>query len=156
MLAAFAKEESQPGPKLLIAAEPDRMRDSLHLLLKTARGIHIVGLADDSSVALRMVSEHRPALVLLDTNLLGEEMPTVLKKVKAKESQSRCLVLTDTFEQQREAGSAGADAALVKGFSIEKLFQTIEELLQDGQSRSRVRRSASGERIGQDFFTTDR
>jgi DNA-binding NarL/FixJ family response regulator len=130
MLAVFAREEDQQGPKLLIAAEPDRMRDSLHLLLKTVRGISIVGLVDDSSAALRMISERHPALVLLDTNLLGEEMATVLEQIKADESQSRCLVLADTFEQQREAGSAGADAALVKGFSMEELFQTIEELLQ--------------------------
>lgn len=147
MLAVFAKEEQ--SPKLLIAAEPDRMRDRLHLLLKTVRGINIIGLADDSSAALRMVSEHRPALVLLDINLLGEGMTAVLEQIKAKESQSRCLVLADTFEQRREAGSAGADAALVKGFSMEELFQTIEELLQDGPNRSHIRRSTSGERVEQ-------
>lgn len=117
---------------VLVAAKPSRIRDSLHVLLKTMRGITIVGPADDGASALRMVSEHHPALVLLDTNLPGEDALTVLKRIKANGSRSRWLVLSDTFGQQREARSAGADAALVKGFSTEKLFQTVEELLQDG------------------------
>jgi DNA-binding NarL/FixJ family response regulator len=111
------------------------MRESLHILLKMVCGINIVGSADDSASSLKMISEHHPALVLLDTNLPGEETTTVLKRIKANGSQSRCLVLADNFRQQREAKSAGADAALVKGFPTAKLFEIIEGLLSEQKKR---------------------
>ena len=131
----MVKEEIEHRSPVLIAAKPDRLRDSLQFLLKTMPGINIVGPADDSSLTLRLISEHRPALVLLDSNLPGEEMTTVLRRIKANGSRSHCLVLSDTFEQQRRAKSAGADVALVKGFSAAKLFEVMEKLLSERQNR---------------------
>lgn len=129
------EDKAEHSAPVLIAAKPGRPRDSLHILLKMILGINIIGLASDSSSALAMVSEHHPALVLLDTNLPGEEMTTLLRRIKANGSQSRCLVLSDNFRQQLEARSAGADAALVKGFSTIKLFEAIERLLLEHEIR---------------------
>ena len=123
------KDQTRRDAPVLIAAKPSRMRDSLRFLLKTVSQISVIDLADDSASALRMISEHHPALVLLDTNLPGEEMTAVLKQIKADGFQSRCLVLSDTFEQQREAQSAGADVVLVKGFPAAELFDIVEGLL---------------------------
>ncbi len=128
-VTTMQEDKVERNAPVLIVAKPDRLRDSLQFLLKTVPEINIVGLADDSSSALRLVSEHRLALVLLDTNLPGEEMTTVLRRIKADGSRSRCLVLSDTFEQQRRARSAGADVALVKGFSVAELFEVMEKLL---------------------------
>jgi DNA-binding NarL/FixJ family response regulator len=114
---------------ILIAAKPDRMRDSLYTLLKTMTGLDIVGPADDSSSALRMVSVYSPALVLLDTNMPGEDVFTVLKRIKADGSQSRCLVLVNNILQEQQVRSAGADAALIKGYSAAELFEIIERML---------------------------
>jgi DNA-binding NarL/FixJ family response regulator len=121
--------ENEHNASVLIAARPCRMRDSLRLLLKTMPGIEIVGHADDSASALRMVAEHHPALVLLDTNLPGEGVATVLQQIKASGSPSRCLVLAGSSRQQRKAREAGADAALLGGFSATELFEAIEGLL---------------------------
>ena len=114
---------------VLIAGRPSRIRDSLRFLLKTMPGIEIVGNADDSALALRMVAEHRPALFLLDTNLPGEGAASVLQQIRANGSQSRCLVLADDAQQQREARNAGADVALLKGCSAAELFDSVESLL---------------------------
>jgi DNA-binding NarL/FixJ family response regulator len=119
----------EASTRVLIAARPDRMRDSLRFLLRTMPGIDIIGPADDSSSTLRMVSEHRPALVLLDTNLPGEKIPSLLKQIKAHGSPGRCLVLSENSRQQQETRAAGADAALLKGFSTEQLFETVAALL---------------------------
>lgn len=119
---------------VLIAGRPCRMRDSLHILLKTMPGIDIIGHADDGSSALRMITERQPALVLLDTNLPGEMFFTLLKRIKGNGFHSRCLVLVDDVQQRREAQAAGADAVLVKGFPAAKLFETMEKLLWDGKT----------------------
>lgn len=123
--------EVKLGAPVLVAARPDRMRDSLQILLKMVNEINVVGHADDSYSAVRMVSKHRPALLLLDTNLPGEEISTVLEQIRANGSQSRCLVLVDSVQQRQEAESAGADAALVKGFPAAKLFEVIKGLLSE-------------------------
>jgi DNA-binding NarL/FixJ family response regulator len=114
---------------VLVAARPDRMRDSLLILLKSVLGINIVGQAGDSSAALRMFSEHHPALVLLDTNLPGEGFVTMLQHIKSDGFQSRCLVLADDAQRQQQAQAAGADAALLKGFTTAELFETTKRLL---------------------------
>ena len=114
---------------VLVAARPGRMRDSLKLLLKTIPGIEIVGQADNTSLALRMIAERRPALVLVDTNLPDDGVLTVLRQIKARESQTRCLVLADNGQKQADVAAAGADAVLRKGFPAEELFDTVERLL---------------------------
>ena len=136
-MKAKTRQENKTGCSalVLIAAKPNRLRDSLQFLLKTMPEINIIGLADDSALALRMISERHPALVLLDTNLPGDEMTTMLKQIKASGYQSRCLVLSDTFEQQQSVESAGADMALVRGFSVAELFEVMEKLLPEQEAQ---------------------
>lgn len=64
-------KKKRPEMPVLIAAKPDRMRESLRILLRLVDGINIVGQASDERSTLRMIAKHRPALVLLDTNLRG-------------------------------------------------------------------------------------
>jgi DNA-binding NarL/FixJ family response regulator len=104
------------------------MRDSLSVLLCSAFRSAVVVLADDSLAACQIVSEQRPAVVLLDTNLPGG-LSLVLKRIRSNGSQGRCLVLADNIEQQGEARLAGADATLLKGFSAVELYEVVEQLL---------------------------
>ena len=76
-----------------------------------------------------MVSEYHPALVLLDTNLPGKGAISVLKRIKTNGCRSQCLVLSGTIRQKRESQAAGADVALLKGFSTEQFLEIIEALL---------------------------
>jgi two-component system nitrate/nitrite response regulator NarL len=92
-------------------------------------GIDVIGQADDSSSAMRMISEQNPALVLLDTNLPDKGTYSILKRVKANGSTSRYLVLADSVRERRDAYSAGADAALIKGFCTAKLIELVKSLL---------------------------
>jgi DNA-binding NarL/FixJ family response regulator len=98
-------------------------------LLMAIPQIETVRQADDALATLRIVTEHHPALVLLDTESFSGEFPEMIRTIKIGASQSRCLALANDVQQQREAQAAGADAALVKGFPAAKLFKTIEDLL---------------------------
>ena len=114
---------------VLIAAKPGRMRESLNILLKMIDVIDVIGEADDSDAAMRMIHEHRPQLVLLDSNLPGEDISSLLMRIKDNGSTSHCLVLADTVKGRRSAISAGADAALIKGFRTAKLIEVVGSLL---------------------------
>jgi DNA-binding NarL/FixJ family response regulator len=123
--------QANHGKPVLIAARPNRARDSLRVLLKLVPGINVIAYADDSASALNVVSECDLVLVLLDTNLPGEGFFTVLEQIRVNGSQSRCLVLVDNSRQRVQAQAAGADAALLKGFPTSELFEAIEMLLSE-------------------------
>ena len=120
--------EERRRPSILIASQSGRMRDSLRLLLATAPGVEVIGCADDSASALAQVAGLCPALLLLDANLPGENVLSVLKRIRDDGCRPRCLVLVDTQRQQGDALAAGADAALIKGYATAKLFEVITEL----------------------------
>ena len=81
-----------------------------------------------------------PALVLLDTNLPGEDTATVLQRIRgdAFQGQPRCLALVDTRRQQRDAMAAGADVALLKGYPTTKLFEVIQTLTVGRETRGEL------------------
>jgi DNA-binding NarL/FixJ family response regulator len=113
----------------LIVARPSRIRDGLRALLKTIPEIEIIDQVDNGPAALKLITHHRPNLVLLDSNLPGGETWTVLQQTKTVRPQTRCIVLADNIQQQWAAKAAGADGTLLNGFPAAKLFATIEGLL---------------------------
>ncbi len=115
--------------KGLIIAEPGRVRDGLQALLTAIPQMGRVEQAGDTSSALRTIRKQQPTLVLLDFSLIGDDLRTLLKRIKAESPQTQSLVLVDDAEQQQEAKASGADRVLIKGFTAEKLIETIGRLL---------------------------
>ena len=126
---------TEESTSVLIVAKPTRMREGLRALLMAMPQLKIIGQVDDGPSAMQMISDHHPALILLDSNLPEDEAWVVLKQVK-NGSNTRCLVLADTVQQQRVARAEGADDVLLTGVPAAKLFTTIERLLPDTSFRS--------------------
>ncbi len=127
-------KENSDQPKhnrlAFIVAKAGRRRDSLRAMLEAVpHQLEIIGQADDGSAALKMIADHHPALVLLDSNLPDDKVWTVLQQIKTEWSQIRCLVLVDNIQQEQAALVAHADRVLVNGFSLAKFLSTMEELL---------------------------
>jgi DNA-binding NarL/FixJ family response regulator len=119
--------------QVLIVARPSPLRDGLRALLTTMPQIEIIGQVDDAPSALKMITEQRPAVVVLNPNLAADEVWTVLRGIKAEGTQPRCIVLADNIQQQQVAKAAGADYALLKGFAATRLLRTIESLLSSAE-----------------------
>ena len=115
----------------LIIAAPSPLQDGLLALITTSDQISAVFMAEEASVALRMVKDHRPILVLLDSYLPGSE--TVLAQIKSQWPQTRCIVLVGSVEQEQAVKEA--DAVLIEGFSPSHLLATIEDLLAQSENR---------------------
>ena len=109
----------------LIVAAPSPLQDGLLALLTTSDQISVVLVAEEASLALRMVKDHHPNIVILDGHLPQARM--VLEQIKNKWTQTRCIVLVDSVEQERAFKEA--DAVLIEGFSPSRLMATIKELL---------------------------
>jgi len=113
----------------LIVARPGRMRDGLRALLRATSRLELVGQADNGTSALDMVMDCRPSLVLMDSNLPGDEVESLLRYTKARWPQTRCVVLASDAQQQGLAKSAGADSVLLTGFPMAQFFDLIDNLL---------------------------
>ncbi len=119
---------------LLLIAKPGRMREGLQALLRTMPEIDIVGLEENESQALAQISRQQPAIVLLDSSLALQEILPLLSQIKGGYPRTRCIALVENVQQQSVAREAGADHALVTGFSARALRLAIDQILKDIKS----------------------
>jgi DNA-binding NarL/FixJ family response regulator len=115
----------------LIVVAPGPLQDGLLALMTTYDPISAVFVAEEASLALRIVKDHRPNLILLDINLPKAQM--VLEQTKSRWPQTHCIALASDVEQERAI--KGADAVLIEGFSPSHLLATIEDLLAQSENR---------------------
>ncbi len=113
----------------LIAVVPGTLQNGLLALMTTAPLISTLLVAEEASSLSRMVKDHRPALIVMDMDFPDAQM--LFKWIKSSWPLTRCILLVDSVDQAKEAENA--DAVLIKGFTAEKLFETIEDLSFQGE-----------------------
>lgn len=113
----------------LIVTGPGSLQKGLVAMITTMPQIQAVLVTEEASAALRMIADHRPALVLLDMVLPGNGAGTVLKEIRTSWPSTRCIILADDIRHQQEAEAAGADVVLIKGFTAATFLVTVEGLL---------------------------
>jgi len=111
----------------LIVGAASPLQDGLLALMTTSIQISAVFVAEEASLALRMVKDHRPNLVLLDTLLPEAQM--VLEQIKNKWPQTRCIALIGSCEQELVVKEA--DAVLLEG----PIIRRVETKTKAGQIR---------------------
>jgi DNA-binding NarL/FixJ family response regulator len=116
----------------LIAVVPSTLQNGLMALMTTTPQISAVLVAEEASLVLRIVKDHRPALIVLDMDFPDAQL--LLNQIKSSWSFIRCILLVESADQKREVENA--DAVLIKGFTAEKLFGTIEDLFYQGETDS--------------------
>ena len=113
----------------LIVANPGRIRDSLKTMLRAVPHIQTIYQANDAPTASKIISQYRPALVLLDSKLANNDIQSVSRQIKTESPQTRCIVLVDNVQQQWMAKVTDADTVLAIGCPATKFLTTIEGLL---------------------------
>lgn len=112
----------------LIVAKAGLLQNGLLALMATIPQVNVLGEADSAPAALEMMREYRPRLVLLNTDLPGEEEWDVLRHIRARWPNMGCIVLADDAQQQKEAQAAGADVVLLKGIPPAQIIAAVEGL----------------------------
>lgn len=124
-------EPSTKAVKVLIVDDNLWMREGLKTLLKSSPEVCIVGEASSGAEALRLVTEVRPDVALMDiampdTN--GLETTRQLKRIFPE-----CAVIMLTFMQEqeymREALECGASGYLTKEVGRDELLYAIQEVV---------------------------
>jgi two-component system, response regulator PdtaR len=112
--------------KVLIAEDEAIIRLDLKEMLEE-EGFDVVGEASDGEAAIRLASERRPDLVIMDIKMPGMDGLTAAERIVSEEL-SAVLILT-AFSQRdlvQRAADAGAIAYLVKPFQKSDLVPAIE------------------------------
>lgn len=118
--------------KILIIEDEMSLRGALEMKL-TTEGFQIIG-ASDGNEGLKMATEEKPDLILLDLILPKMDGITVLKKLREREDGKDIpvIILTNlsSSETVKKAISEGSTDYLVKvDWKIEEIVKKIREKL---------------------------
>ena len=105
--------------------------------------LNVVGLADNEEDTLRIVTELKPDLVIVDVFLRGFNGVELVKQIKELYPDMKILMLSmhDEFLYAERAINAGADGYIMKQESSDDITKAIQKVL-DGQIYVSERMSA--------------
>ena len=110
----------------LVVISPGDLQNGILALMTTIPQLGAVLVAEDIESTLRMVENHQPALVIMDTS--STQACEMIRKIKRQWPQIRLIALVEDIDQQEGATVSGADRVLIKGFPAQKLVEIVEDL----------------------------
>jgi two-component system, response regulator PdtaR len=129
--------------RIVIAEDEAIIRLDLKEMLEE-EGFQVVGEASDGDAAIRLATEKRPDLVIMDVKMPGMDGLTAAEKIR-DEGLGAVLILT-AFSQKdlvQRAAEAGAMGYLVKPFQKSDLMPAIDIAITRYRELSALRSEAS-------------
>ncbi len=120
------KQHERGNPRVLVVDDHDLFRTGLVYLL-SEQGVDVVGEAPNGQVALRLVRELAPDVVVMDLKMPGMSGVEATREITAAAPLTRVLVLTvsDESGDVADAVMAGACGYLLKDAPIGQLIEGI-------------------------------
>ncbi len=113
--------------RVLIADDHLIVRQGLKLILETEEGFELVGEASDGSEALKLCTETKPNVVLMDLRMPGMDGLTAIEHLHSEQPNIAVVILT-TFNEDElmlRGLRAGAKGYLLKDTDRQTLFSAI-------------------------------
>ena len=110
-------DTSGPPISVLVADDDDAVRRTLARIISSKPDLILVGLAADAEEAVRIGSEIRPDVALVDVSMPGGGGVRVTEVLRAQSPETKVLALSGSAERSEvmEMLAAGATGYLVKG-----------------------------------------
>jgi DNA-binding NarL/FixJ family response regulator len=113
--------------KVIICDDQAIIRDGLEMLLKLEPDIDVVGIAEDGAVAVEMVAQETPDLVLMDLKMPIMNGVEATRQIRTKYPEVKVLVLTTYNDDEWvfDAIQAGASGYLLKDTTRDEVIKAI-------------------------------
>jgi DNA-binding NarL/FixJ family response regulator len=122
--------------RILFANQDPSTRSSLGLLFKAQSDLELVGEPSAVSQLLSVVGTHRPDVVILDFDLLGEQIDTLLGMLQSLDDPPAVVGMSVRAERRQTAMDMGANRFVYKGDPPDRLLSAIWTAYnQRGESR---------------------
>jgi DNA-binding NarL/FixJ family response regulator len=115
----------------IVVSRPGIMQQSLRSSLGACDGIAVIASSGDGLTALGQVRQHRPGVLVIDSNLLDEEVEALIAAVKAEQPAIRCLVFVRSRHQETQLLASGADAVSLRDVSCQQLQAVLLRMARD-------------------------
>ena len=113
---------------VLIVSPPGNLQIGLQALLTTHLDVDVLVVGDGSS-ALKVIERNNPAMIILDQDIPGSTVTTLVHHIKTSWPEIRCLVLAKDDPSRQTLCDSGADLVVIKGLPGAKLVAEIKGLL---------------------------
>jgi len=133
---------------IVIADDSKVLIDHLSEMLADLNGVKIIGKAEDTTSAIRLILEKQPDVAIVDIKMPGKGGIHVLEEVKTKNPTIKVIIFTNyPYHQYREkALEKGADYFFDKSGEMEKILETLKRL-RDKENNSTHNVGLIGRRI---------
>jgi len=120
--------------RILLVDDHELVRKGIRSALQPHGDLEIVGEADNGEDAVRMASELKPNLVIMDVGLPGISGLEATKQIKSEHPTIPVLILTvhDEDEYIIQLLKAGADGYLQKGTGEEDFVEAVRAVAHGG------------------------
>jgi DNA-binding NarL/FixJ family response regulator len=116
--------------RLLLADDQPLIRTGFRMILEETDDIDIVGEARDGTEAVRLATELKPDVILMDVRMPGVDGIEATRQIVARNGAARVLILT-TFDLDEYAFSAlraGASGFVLKDVPLDELARAIRSV----------------------------
>lgn len=111
--------------KVMVVEDSTRARRAMVAYLSLQLGVIITAEASNGLEAINKIKNSPPDIVIMDMQMPVMDGLEATRIIKKRWPNIKVIALTMYQNYQSEALSAGADAFLVKGCSVEELISTV-------------------------------
>jgi len=123
---------------VIIADNSEEFCAGLSAALQRSEGFRVLGTANDGELAIRMITEYKPAVLVLDLMLAKQDGLSVLKAISGMEPRPAVLATSGfiTDYVASAAANLGVQYLMLKPCDMSALTERLEEIR--GESKERA------------------
>ena len=121
--------------KVLVVDDHDLVRMGIRHMLDDHPDMHVIGDASDGEMALDMVRELAPDVVLLDVNMPNIGGVEVTKRLRQHNSAVKIIAVSSVSTQPYPSMllKAGVNGYITKGTPFDEMVKAIKKVVQGGK-----------------------
>ncbi len=130
---------SEEKIKIVIADDHQMLVDGIKSLLRGEKKFEVIGVANNGSIALRIIEKNNPDILLTDINMPVMGGVALTKNVREKFPEVRIIALSMFGDQHAitEMLDAGVSGYILKNTGKEELLNAIQTVFEGGVFYSR-------------------